>query len=194
MESSKIFKQEEKVVQIDFNTIMEQIEKLQYRPSWDEYFMMLATLASKRSSCERQHVGCVIVKNNRVVATGYNGHIKGAPHNSKIVDGHEQKTIHAEANAVADSAYRGVEIAGTNAYVTHYPCINCAKMLIASGIKKIIYKVAYKPNELCKDLYEVAKIQVEHFRPQSCIINIEKEKEELIKDNSLNLDFIKIDK
>lgn len=145
----------------NLNQIIKDIEKLKYRPSWDEYFITLATLASKRSSCERLQVGCIIVKDNRVISTGYNGHIKGAPHKSKVVDGHEQMTIHAEANAIADSASRGIEIKNSIAYITHYPCINCTKLLIASGINKIIYKSDYKINEICKELFELAKIQVE---------------------------------
>lgn len=147
-----------------FTTILKDIENLDYKPSWNEYFMMLAMLASKRSSCERQHVGCVIVKNNRVISTGYNGHIKGTPHTSKIIDGHEQMTIHAEANAIADSASRGVNIEGSTAYITHYPCINCAKLLIASDVKKIIYKKLYKPNDLCEELYKLSKVEIEEFK------------------------------
>lgn len=147
-----------------FEEVMQILSELKYRPSWDEYFMMSAVQISKRSSCERLNVGCVIVQNNRVVATGYNGHIPGAPHTSKVVEGHEQMTIHAEANAIADSASRGVKIKGATAYVTHYPCINCAKMLIASGIKKIIYRSEYKSNEICKELYELGKVEIKKFR------------------------------
>jgi dCMP deaminase len=152
------------MVNEEFSKIMDSIENLQYRPSWDEYFMMLAIFASKRSSCDRQHVGCVIVQDARLISAGYNGHIAGAPHTSKVVDGHEQMTIHAEANAIADSAARGVEIKGATAYITHYPCINCAKMLIAAGIKRIVYKKLYKPNETCQDLYTMANVTVEQFK------------------------------
>lgn len=134
--------------------LIDQIKAMNTRPDWDEYFMTVAYLMSKRSSCHRLHVGCVVIQDRRIVSTGYNGHIKGAPHDSKIVDGHEQLTIHAEANAVADAAARGVPIQGATLYVTHYPCINCAKMLIASGIKRIIYSEDYNNNELCKVLYE----------------------------------------
>jgi dCMP deaminase len=147
----------------EFTSIMEDICNLEYRPNWDEYFMVLATFASKRSSCDRQNVGCIIVQDNRVATTGYNGHIAGAVHNSKVVDGHEQMTIHAEANAIADAASRGIKINGATVYVTHYPCINCAKMLIASGVKRIVYKIAYKPNEICKELYNLAGVKIEKF-------------------------------
>src|SRR5690348_5306194 len=101
--------------------IINQIKELKHRPEWNEYFMIMAYLISKRSTCERLHVGCIIVRDNRIISTGYNGHIKGAPHNSNIVDGHEQMTIHAEVNAITDAASRGVKIEGATAYVTHYP-------------------------------------------------------------------------
>jgi dCMP deaminase len=101
------------------------------RPSWDEYFMATAVLMSTRSPCERLHVGCVIVsggdRRNRLVAAGYNGFLPGTPHASRVRDGHEQATVHAEQNAVADAARRGSAVEGCVAYVTHFPCINCAK-------------------------------------------------------------------
>ena len=107
-----------------------------HRPSWDEYFMATAALIASRSNCERLHVGCVIVtggdRRNRIVAAGYNGYLPGTPHTSRVRDGHEQATVHAEQNAVADAARRGSSVEGCVAYVTHYPCINCAKILAAS--------------------------------------------------------------
>ena len=87
------------------------------RPTWDEYFMATAVLVSSRSSCERLHVGCIVVSTgrhpNRLVAAGYNGFLPGTPHDSKLRDGHEQATVHAEQNAVADAAKRGVSLQGT---------------------------------------------------------------------------------
>ena len=109
------------------------------RMNWEEYFAEIATLASKRSPCSRLHVGCVLVKDKRIVATGYNGFMPGAVHKSIIEDGHEIATIHAEQNAICDAASRGVCIAGSIAYITHYPCVTCFKLLVASGIKKIYY-------------------------------------------------------
>ena len=109
-------------------------------------FMGTACLASTRSSCERLNVGCVIVKNNRVITTGYNGFLKGAPHVSVVKNGHEQFTIHAEQNAICDAANRGVSLDNTTAYITHYPCLNC--FLIASGIKEVKYLENYKNDEL----------------------------------------------
>lgn len=118
------------------------------RVNWNEYFMSLALLASSRSPCKRLRVGCVIVKNKRVVSTGYNGHLPNTPHDSVVRDNHEQATVHAEQNAIADAARRGVSIGGSIAYVTHYPCLNCAKLLASSGIEKIIYNQSYRDDPL----------------------------------------------
>ena len=118
------------------------------RISWTEYFSQLACLVSKRSPCERLHVGCVLVRENRVISTGYNGFLPGAVHESIVLDGHEQATIHAEQNAVADCARRGAAVDGASAYITHFPCINCFKMLAAAGVKEIFYLDDYKNSEI----------------------------------------------
>ena len=125
-----------------FNTLTEVSKSTKL--SWEEYFMSTALLLSCRSSCNRLHVGCVIVKNNRIISAGYNGFLPGAPHESIIVNNHEIATVHAEQNAITDCANRGVSLNGATAYVTHYPCINCTKMLVASGIKNVIYLNDYK--------------------------------------------------
>ena len=134
------------------------------RLNWDEYFMSMALLISIRSSCHRLHVGCIIVKNNRVISAGYNGFISGLPHNSVVRDGHEQNTVHAEQNAIVDAARRGVSLEGSTAYVTHYPCIVCSKLLIAAGIKKIIYHRDYKNDDLVYDLFHQSHIDVNKFK------------------------------
>lgn len=118
------------------------------RLSWDSYFMSISVLAAKRSSCSRLHVGCVIVKNNRILTSGYNGFLRGAPHVSRVSNGHEQFTVHAEQNAICDAAFRGVPLENSIAYVTHCPCINCMKLLIAAGISEIKYLHDYKNDEL----------------------------------------------
>lgn len=118
------------------------------RLSWDSYFMSISVLAAKRSSCSRLHVGCVIVKNNRILTSGYNGFLRGAPHVSRVSNGHEQFTVHAEQNAICDAAFRGVPLENSVAYVTHCPCINCMKLLIAAGISEIKYLNDYKNDEL----------------------------------------------
>jgi len=128
------------------------IINLNKRLDWDEYFTTITLLASKRSGCSRLHVGCTIVKNNRLIATGYNGFLKGCPHRSRVVNGHEQFTIHAEQNAICDAAQRGVSLKDSTAYITHFPCLNCFKLLIASGIKEIKYFSDYHNSPLVKDM------------------------------------------
>ena len=94
------------------------------------------------------HVGCLLVKNNRIISQGYNGFLSGCSHKSHIIDGHEVATVHAEQNAIVDCAKRGVSCDGCTAYVTHYPCLNCAKILLSAGITEILYINDYHNNEL----------------------------------------------
>jgi len=139
-------------------------KKFKDRPSWDEYFMATAVLIATRSNCERLHVGCVLVatgeRKNRLVAAGYNGYLPGTPHVSRLRDGHEQATVHAEQNAVADAARRGSSLAGCTAYLTHYPCVNCAKILAASGIAEIKYRSDYRNDPLVPKLMADAGVSV----------------------------------
>ena len=118
------------------------------RPSWDEYFREIVLATAKRSSCTRLNVGCVLVKNNRIVSQGYNGHLPGCKHESIVVDKHEQATIHAEQNAICDCAKRGVSCEGATAYITHYPCLICTRLLLASGIQEIKYVDNYMDDPL----------------------------------------------
>jgi len=134
-------------------------KNLNERLSWDEYFMSTAILLSSRSPCNRLHVGCLLVKDKRIISGGYNGFLAGAPHESIIVDNHEIATVHAEQNAIADCASRGVSVNGATCYITHYPCINCAKILAASQIKNIIYLNDYKNNENVKKLLNDVNIK-----------------------------------
>ena len=135
-----------------------------HRPSWDEYFMATAMLMASRSNCERLHVGCVIVtggrRRNRLVAAGYNGFLPGSAHVSRLREGHEQATVHAEQNAVADAARRGSSVEGCAAYVTHYPCINCAKILAAAGIAEIKYREDYQNDPLVAPLLAEAGVAI----------------------------------
>jgi len=134
------------------------------RPSWDQYFMATAVLISTRSPCERLHVGCVLVsggeRKNRLVAAGYNGFLPGAQHLSRMREGHEQATVHAEQNAVADAARRGSGVEGCVAYVTHFPCINCAKILAAAGISEVKYRADYHNDPLVEPLLAEAGVKV----------------------------------
>lgn len=118
------------------------------RPSWDEYFKEIVQCTAKRSPCERLQVGCLLVKDNRIVSQGYNGFLPGCQHQSIVRDGHEQATVHAEQNAIADCAKRGVSCEGCTAYITHYPCIICCRFLLVAGIKKIKYINNYRNDEL----------------------------------------------
>lgn len=144
--------------------IAEAAAGFQGRPSWDEYFMATAVLLSTRSPCERLHVGCVLVSGgdhpNRIVAAGYNGYLPGAPHVSRIRDGHEQATVHAEQNAVADAARRGSSLNGCIAYVTHFPCINCAKILAAAGISEVCYRTDYNNDPISLEVMNDAGVKV----------------------------------
>lgn len=121
---------------------------MEKRPSWNEYFKEIVLATSKRSPCERLHVGCLLVKDNRIISQGYNGFLPGCPHESIVRDNHEQATIHAEQNALCDCAKRGVSCNGATAYITHYPCLICARLLLASGIKEIKYIYDYKNDDL----------------------------------------------
>lgn len=151
-------------VQHPVDLIARAARQFSHRPSWDEYFMATAVLIATRSSCERLHVGCVIVsageRKNRIVAAGYNGYLPGAPHRSRLRQGHEQATVHAEQNAVTDAARRGSSVEGCTAYVTHYPCINCAKMLAAAGISEIKYRSRYRNDPLVADLLGGAGVKI----------------------------------
>jgi dCMP deaminase len=137
------------------------------RISWDEYFMSIAALAACRSPCGRLQVGSVIVKDNRLVSMGYNGFLPGCEHVSYVRDGHEQATVHSEINALTDCAKRGVCVANSTIYVTHYPCINCFKALCASGIKKIVYLQDYNNDPLITALNNEAKLCIKQLYTES---------------------------
>ena len=140
------------------------VEGRDQRPSWDEYFMSVALLISLRSACDRLQVGCVLVtggdQSNRIVAAGYNGFLPGAPHVSHVREGHEQATVHGEQNAIADAARRGIPLLGATAYISHFPCINCTKLLASAGIRVIKYHWDYKNDPLAEDLLQEAGIDV----------------------------------
>ena len=148
-------------------TIAALIDTWPSRPSWDEYFMATALLLSSRSACERLHVGCLVVSGgehaNRIVAAGYNGFLPGCAHLSHVRDGHEQATVHAEQNAIADAARRGVSVAGATAYISHFPCVNCAKVLAAAGIRAVRYHFDYDNDPLVLELMSEAGVTVSKF-------------------------------
>jgi dCMP deaminase len=116
------------------------------RPSWNQYFKNIVLCTAQRSPCTRLNVGCLLVKDNRIISQGYNGFLSGHPHNSVVINNHEQATIHAEQNAIIDCAKRGVKCEDCVAYITHFPCINCLKILVQCGVSKIYYINDYKNN------------------------------------------------
>lgn len=130
------------------------------------YFMKIASLVAERATCLRARVGAVIVKNNRIIATGYNGSPKGQPHcldaGCEMIDGHCVRTTHAEQNAIIECARHGVSTDGSVIYVTSSPCYACAKMIINAGIVKVIYLKKYSGSVI--DYLEKAGIEVERGR------------------------------
>jgi len=121
---------------------------MENRPDWNTYFKEIVQVTSKRSPCDRLKVGCLIVKDNRIISQGYNGFLPGCPHTSIVRDDHEQATLHAEQNALCDCAKRGVSCNDATAYITHYPCLICTRLLIASGICEIKYIEDYRNDDL----------------------------------------------
>jgi dCMP deaminase len=122
------------------------------RVSWHDYFMGIARVVATRSTCDRKHVGAVIVRDRRILSTGYNGSIRGMPHCDEaghmIEDGHCVATIHAETNAILQAAMNGVEIEGAEIYSTASPCWNCFKMIANSGIRTIYFGEFYREERI----------------------------------------------
>jgi dCMP deaminase len=141
------------------------------RPSWDEYFIEMARLVAKRSTCLRRKVGAVLVKDKRILATGYNGAPRGLKHcidigcmrqKLKVPSGerHELcRALHAEQNALIQASLHGISLKGSSLYATNQPCVICAKMLINAGIEEIIIADGY-PDRLAMDFLKEAKIRV----------------------------------
>jgi dCMP deaminase len=122
------------------------------RASWDEYFMRIAKEVSTRATCDRKHVGAVIVRDKSILASGYNGSIRGLPHCDEVghmmVDNHCVRTIHAENNAIIQAARNGVRIDQSTIYVTASPCWNCFKMIANAGITRIAFNEFYRDERI----------------------------------------------
>ncbi|MBN2569914.1 MAG: cytidine/deoxycytidylate deaminase family protein [Deltaproteobacteria bacterium] len=141
------------------------------RPSWDQYFMDIVKLVSLRSTCMRRRVGAVLIKDKRILTTGYNGAPMGVHHCSELGclrdemgipsgERHELcRGLHAEQNAIIQAALHGVSIKGATLYCTNHPCIICSKMIINSGISTVIYKDEYK-DDLAREMLAEAGIEV----------------------------------
>jgi dCMP deaminase len=137
------------------------------RASWEQYFMKIAEQVASRSTCDRKHVGAVIVRDRTILSTGYNGSIRGMPHCDEIghmmENGHCVATIHAEANAVLQAAKNGVMINNSEIYITASPCWTCFKILANAGIKKIYYGEFYK-DERIFDTAKKLGIELMHIK------------------------------
>ena len=136
------------------------------RPSWDEYFLQIAFTVAQRSTCDRAHVGCVLVRDRRILTTGYNGAPAGLPHCDDVghllEDGHCVRTLHAEQNALIQAALHGVGTEGATAYVTHQPCLTCAKMLINAGVRRVVYAGNY-PDDYSRQFLVAAGVALVHL-------------------------------
>ncbi len=141
------------------------------RPGWDEYFMDIVSLVAKRSTCLRRSVGAVLVRDRRVLATGYNGAPSGVRHcldvgclreKMKVPSGERHELcrgLHAEQNAIIQAALHGVSINGSTLYSTNHPCVICAKMIINSGIRKVLYRQGYA-DDLAREMFKESGIEV----------------------------------
>lgn len=132
------------------------------RISWDQYFIAQAAILSTRSTCTRLHVGAIIVQNNRIIASGYNGSVSGTPHCTEagdlIVDGHCVRAVHAEQNALMQAAQMGIRVDGSEVYVTDVPCVHCTKLLLQAGIKKINFMRNYRNDPFAMALLEEKQV------------------------------------
>lgn len=155
------------------------------RPSWDEYFLQITHLVASRSTCLRRHVGATLVKDKRILTTGYNGAPSGLRHcqevgclreRMNIPSGERQELcrgLHAEQNAIIQAAIMGVNIKGASLYCTTFPCVTCAKMLINAQIKRIIYASGY-PDELSKEMLAEAGVELVKMEYKKPIQRVEK--------------------
>lgn len=134
------------------------------RPDWDSYFMKIAQAVSERSTCDRAFVGCVLVLDKRILTTGFNGAPSGQPHCDEeghlMVEGHCVRTIHAETNAIIQAALHGVSTRGCSCYVTHFPCINCAKALVNAGITRLVFRIAYRRDPIAEGFLTAAGVEL----------------------------------
>jgi len=147
------------------------------RPSWDDYFMEIAEVVATRSTCIRRRVGAILVKDKRILATGYNGAPAGIRHcaeagclreRMEVPSGERHELcrgLHAEQNAIIQCALHGVNLQGATLYSTTQPCVLCSKMLINAGIKTIVFQGSY-PDELSLNLLREAGIELIQKKPQ----------------------------
>ncbi|NPV56118.1 MAG: dCMP deaminase [Anaerolineae bacterium] len=134
------------------------------RISWDAYFMKIAEDVALRSTCNRAWVGAVMVRERHIISTGYNGSPAGLQHCDDVghlmVDGHCVRTVHAEVNAIIQAAVFGLATRDAECYVTHFPCLNCSKMLINARISRLVYKDAYRIDPIALEFFQQAGVGV----------------------------------
>lgn len=117
------------------------------RATWDEYFARIAAEVATRATCPRKQVGAVLVRERSILATGYNGSVRGMSHCDDVgclmLEGHCARTVHAEINALVQAAREGVRVEGAAVYITAFPCWSCAKALFNAGVRRIVYSEPY---------------------------------------------------
>ncbi|MFT4412704.1 ComE operon protein 2 [Fredinandcohnia humi] len=155
------------------------------RIKWDQYFMAQSHLLALRSTCTRLTVGATIVRDKRIIAGGYNGSIAGGTHcideGCYVIDNHCVRTIHAEMNALLQCAKFGVPTENAEIYVTHFPCLQCCKAIIQSGIKAVYYAIDYKNHPYAIELFAGANVDVEQVVLEEMVIDVKtKEKVEFV--------------
>ena len=144
------------------------------RPGWDEYFLDIAGLVSRRSTCRRRHVGAVLVKEKRILATGYNGAPTGLRHCLEVGCLREQynvpsgerhelcRGLHAEQNSIIQAALHGVSVREATLYCTNQPCVICAKMIINAGVAKVVFREGYR-DQLAEDMLQEAGVELQQL-------------------------------
>lgn len=142
--------------------------KPRYRPSWDDYFMAIARLIATRATCDRLAAGAVLVKDKRIISTGYNGSPPGLPHcdddGHLLEEGHCVRTIHGEHNTILQAAAQGgTSTRGSTMYTKYSPCIHCAKYLLAAGIVRVVIGKVYR-NSQAVDYLREAGMTVDLYR------------------------------
>ncbi|WP_053219107.1 ComE operon protein 2 [Virgibacillus senegalensis] len=146
------------------------------RISWNQYFMAQSHLLALRSTCQRLMVGATIVRDKRIIAGGYNGSVSGGVHcideGCYVIDGHCVRTVHAEINALLQCAKFGVATDGAELYVTHFPCLQCSKSIIQSGIRKVYYAEDYKNHPYALELFQDAGVQTEKVKLEQVAVDI----------------------
>ncbi len=136
------------------------------RASWDEYFMAIGRVVASRSTCDRKHVGAVMVRDRIILATGYNGSIRGLPHCDEaghmMEDGHCVRTVHAEANSIVQAARNGVRLEGADIYVTASPCFGCFKLVANAGVRRIVFGEFYRDDRIF-ELSQTLGVELMHL-------------------------------